>query len=77
MAKPRIISDSNILVGKPVIEGTRLSVEFILEEIAFHSIEEMLAEYPSLSREGIQAALEYASGVIKNEDVMPVFVHAE
>ncbi|HEX5315180.1 MAG TPA: DUF433 domain-containing protein [Candidatus Kapabacteria bacterium] len=77
MNKPRIICDPNILVGKPTIEGTRISVELVLEEIAFHSVEEMLAEYPSLSREGIQAALEYATGVIRNEDVMPVFVNYE
>ena len=75
MAKPRIICDPNILVGKPTIEGTRLSVEFVLENIAYHSIEEMLEEYPSLTREGIQAALEYALNVIRNEDVMPVFVN--
>ncbi len=75
MAKPRIICDPNILVGKPTIEGTRLSVEFILEEIGYHSMEEMLQEYPSLTREGIHAALEYATGVIRNEDVMPVFVN--
>ena len=75
MKKPRIICDPNILVGKPTIEGTRLSVEFILDEIPYHTIEEMLAEYPSLTREGIEAALEYASSVIRNEDVMPVFLN--
>jgi uncharacterized protein (DUF433 family) len=75
MEKPRIICDPNILVGKPTIEGTRLSVEFILEEIGYHSLEEMLQEYPSLTEEGIHAALEYATGVIRNEDVMPVFVN--
>jgi Protein of unknown function (DUF433) len=45
MTKPRIICDPNILVGKPTIEGTRLSVEFILEEIGYHSMEEMLQEF--------------------------------
>ncbi len=77
MGKPRIICDPNILVGKPTIEGTRLSVEFVLEHIGYHSVEEMLQEYPSLTREGVYAALEYALNVLRNEEVMPVFMHYE
>ncbi len=75
MTNPRIICDPNILVGKPTIEGTRLSVEFILDEIAHHSIAEMLEEYPSLTQEGVDAALEYARAVIRHEAVMPVFLN--
>jgi uncharacterized protein (DUF433 family) len=75
--KPRIISDPDIMVGKPTIEGTRLTVELILEELAAgRSIDELLHSYPRLSREGIRAALEYALGVLRMDEVFPVFIKA-
>jgi len=59
---PRIVSDPEILLGKPVIEGTRLSVAIILERLADGcTIEELLENYPFLTREDISAALEYAA----------------
>ena len=74
MEKPRIISNPKIMVGKPVIEGTRLTVELILEKLADgRSVEELLEAYPRLTREGIQAALEYAVGVIRMDEIFPVF----
>jgi uncharacterized protein (DUF433 family) len=58
----RIIVDPEILVGKPVIRGTRLAVEFILELLAAGQSEnEILANYPGLTREDILACLCYAS----------------
>lgn len=60
--KKLIVKDPNILGGKPIIAGTRMSVEVILEFLAGGmEIKEMLKEYPFLTREQIQAATEFAS----------------
>jgi uncharacterized protein (DUF433 family) len=59
--KDHIISDKNILNGKPVIKNTRLSVEFLLGRLADGWSEEMLLEnYPSLSKERMQAVYSFA-----------------
>ncbi len=61
MEEPMIVSDPNVMVGKPVIRGTRITVEHILQEVANGlSIDEILQEYPHLTREGVQAALKFA-----------------
>jgi len=53
-----IISDPTIMMGKPVIAGSRITVELILEKLAAgESIEQILEAHPRLTREGIQAAL--------------------
>jgi len=58
----RIVVNPEILAGKPVVRGTRLSVEFVLELLAAGQSEsEVLANYPGLSREDILACLPYAS----------------
>ncbi|MBL8292744.1 MAG: DUF433 domain-containing protein [Bryobacterales bacterium] len=58
----RIVVDPEILAGKPVIRGTRLAVEFILELLASGQSEsEIIAGYPGLTREDILACLSYAS----------------
>jgi uncharacterized protein (DUF433 family) len=58
----RIVMDSEVLAGKPVIRGTRLAVEFILEILAAGQSEiEILTSYPGLTREDILACLSYAS----------------
>ena len=67
----RIAYDPNILGGKPIIRGTRMSVQFILELLgAGMSIDEILAEYPHLQREDILAALDYAAKTIANEEII-------
>jgi uncharacterized protein (DUF433 family) len=59
----RIVVDPAILVGKPVIRGTRLAVEFIIDLLARGwSVEQILQNYPGLVRDDIKACLEYASG---------------
>ncbi len=64
----RIISNPNILGGKPVIKGTRISVEFVLELLASGIIEqEILKDYPHLTAEDINACLRYAADSFKNE----------
>ena len=58
----RIVMDPEVLSGKPVIRGTRLAVEFILELLAAGQSEsELLANYPGLTRDDILACLSYAS----------------
>ncbi|MEZ4959140.1 MAG: DUF433 domain-containing protein [Saprospiraceae bacterium] len=57
-----ITTDPGILGGKPIIKGTRLSVQFILETIASGaSIENLLEEFPYLSKEAIQEVLNFAA----------------
>jgi len=66
-AKPvkRIIRDPGIMVGKPVIKGTRITVELILRQLAQGvTIEEILENYPHLKREDIYAAIEYAASAL-------------
>lgn len=71
--KPRIISDPNIMVGQPVIEGTRITVNLILEELSYgRTIDDILREYPHITREGVQAALDFAREVIEPIRVYPI-----
>lgn len=64
-AKPRIIINPDLMVGKPTIEGTRITVEFILEEMTGgRTIPELIDHY-GLSREEIEAALEYAAKAVR------------
>ena len=66
----RIAIDPEILVGKPVVKGTRLAVEFIIDLLAQGwTDKDMLRNYPSLSQEDIQACLRYASSVLKSDKV--------
>lgn len=64
-----ITSDHKVMLGKPVIKGTRLTVELILRKLgegATHS--DLMRMYPDLSAEAIQAVLQYAAEVIANEE---------
>ncbi len=64
----RIIVDPAILGGKPVIQGTRLSAEFILDLLASGVSEaEILEDYPHITRDDIHACLRYAACSCKNE----------
>ncbi len=67
----RITTDLEILGGKPIIKGTRISVEFILELYASGANrDDILRSYPHLTEDDIQAALMYASRFLKNEIVI-------
>lgn len=69
----RITINSDILAGKPIIKGTRIAVEFILELLsAGMTIEDILKEYSHLKREDILAALNYATKVLKHEEVYQI-----
>lgn len=68
--KERIVIDPDILVGKPVIKGTRLAVEFIIELLAQGWTEQdILRNYPGITRQDIQACLAYASELLRVEKV--------
>ncbi len=71
----RITVDPNILTGKPVIKNTRLAVEFIIELLANGwSEEEIIRNYPGISREDILACLQYAGAALKAEKVYPLHI---
>ncbi len=64
----RITVDPDVLVGKPVIRGTRVPVYLIVELVAHGmSAKEILKEYPRLKEEDIKAALLYASKLVQSE----------
>ncbi len=71
--RSRITVDPEILAGKPVVKGTRIAVEHIVELLANGwTIEEVLENYPQLKREDVLAALKYAAEVLKEERVYPL-----
>lgn len=70
--EPRIVLDPAVLDGKPVVRGTRLSVEHLIGLMAEGWSEaEILAEYPGLTREDLTACLAYARDLLKAERVYP------
>ena len=61
MERKLVVSDPNVMMGKPVIAGTRISVKLIVEKLAAgESVEQILEAHPRLTREAIQAALAFA-----------------
>jgi uncharacterized protein (DUF433 family) len=73
--KQRIRIDPEVMVGKPVIRGTRIPVELIVRMLGDGiSEDEILREYPGLEPEDIRAALHYAARVVADEDVFPFAV---
>jgi uncharacterized protein (DUF433 family) len=69
----RIIIDPEIMVGKPIIRGTRLTVEYILNLLAHgETINNVLTEYKDLMVEDIQACLLFASKSLENTSIMPL-----
>lgn len=73
MTRPDLIqSDPDIMMGKPVIAGTRISVELILEKLAAgETIEQILEEHPRLSRDAVLAAISFASEALRADVVYP------
>lgn len=71
--KDRIVVDERVLTGKPVVKGTRLAVEFLVGLLADGWTEEqILAEYPGLTREDVLACLAYARERLEAERVYPL-----
>jgi uncharacterized protein (DUF433 family) len=72
-----IESNPNIMMGKPVIAGTRITVELILEKLAAgESKEQILSAHPRLTTEGMSAALAFAAQALKADVVYPVSTKA-
>lgn len=66
----RIVSDPDIMLGKPSIKGTRITVELILEKLGEGmSIDELLEAYPHLKEEDVRAALRFGADYLRNEDI--------
>ena len=73
MYKGLIVSDPAIMMGKPVIRGTRITVELILEKLAAgETVEQLLEAHPRLTHEGIHAALAFAAEVLRGDVVYPI-----
>ncbi|CAG0940501.1 hypothetical protein BROC_01054 [Candidatus Brocadiaceae bacterium] len=73
MQKKLILSDPAVMMGKPVIAGTRITVELILDKLAAgETIEQILDAHPHLTRDAIQAALSFAADSLRDEVVYPI-----
>jgi uncharacterized protein (DUF433 family) len=73
MSHPHISSDPAIMMGKPCIKGTRITVEHILRELGGgRSFADVLDAYPRLTEEDLRAALAFAADYMQHETVLPV-----
>jgi len=73
MTQQLIVSDPKIMMGQPVISGTRITVDLILEKLsAGETFEQLLQAHPRLTREGIQAALNFAREALRADVVYPI-----
>jgi uncharacterized protein (DUF433 family) len=73
MREELIQADPSIMMGKPVIAGTRITVELILEKLAAgETIEQILSAHPRLTREAIQAALAFAARALRADVIYPI-----
>jgi uncharacterized protein (DUF433 family) len=68
-----IVSDPTVMMGKPVVAGTRITVDLILEKMASgETIEQILDAHPRLTRDSILAALDFAARVLRSDVVYPI-----
>ena len=73
MQKRLIIADPAVMMGKPVIAGTRITAELILEKLAAgETFEQILEAHPRLTREAIQVALAFAAEALRADVVYPI-----
>lgn len=73
MNKPTIISDPTILGGKPIVSGTRIAVSTILDFLAAGmSVDEVVKEYPGLTKKAVQAVISFASDRVRRETIYPI-----
>ena len=73
MNEPLIVSDPALMMGKPVVAGTRVTVELILEKAAAgESIEQILASHPRLTRAAVLAAFSFAAQALRADTVYPL-----
>ena len=77
MNRSLIVSDAAVMMGKPVIAGTRLTVELILEKLASgESIEQLLEAHPRLTRAAVLATIDFAAQAQRADVVYPVAHHS-
>jgi uncharacterized protein (DUF433 family) len=70
MTENRIEIDPNVMMGKPIIRGTRIAVELILRKLSEGATEtDLLDGYPRLTREDVQAAMRYAADALAHEEI--------
>lgn len=73
MAKQWVASDPNVMMGKPVIAGTRITIELILEKLAAgETFDQILEAHPRLTREAVQAACGFAAKALRADVVYPL-----
>ena len=73
MSETLIQSDPSIMMGKPVVAGTRITVELILEKLAAgETIEQILDAHSRLTRQGVLAALDFAAKALRADIVYPI-----
>ena len=71
----RIVVNPKVMVGKPVIKGTRITVEAIVRRTAQGmTFDEILEDYPYITKEDIKAALMYAGSLVAGEEIFPIIV---
>ncbi|MBN1593820.1 MAG: DUF433 domain-containing protein [Candidatus Coatesbacteria bacterium] len=72
MDRDFIISDPQVMMGKPVVAGTRITVELILEKLAGgETIDELILDHPRLTRDAILAAIAFAAKALRSDVVYP------
>jgi uncharacterized protein (DUF433 family) len=73
MQEGLIVSDPAVMMGKPAVTGTRITVELILEKLAAgETVEQLLDAHPRLTREAVQAALAFAAQALRADVVYPI-----
>jgi uncharacterized protein (DUF433 family) len=73
MNEPLIVSDPKVMMGKPVVSGTRIPIDLILEKLGTgESIEAVLEAHPRLTRDGVLAALRFAAQALRADVVYPI-----
>jgi uncharacterized protein (DUF433 family) len=73
MERQIIVSNPKIMMGQPVVSGTRITVDLILEGLsAGESFDQLLKAHPRLTKEGIQAALQFAREALRADVVYPI-----
>ena len=75
LLQQRVVCDESILGGKPIIQGTRISVEFVLDLLGSGmTFQDITQEYPHLTHEDLEAAVAFAKQVVSKEVLMPLRV---
>jgi uncharacterized protein (DUF433 family) len=68
-----IVSDPGVMMGKPVVAGTHITVELILEKLAAgETVEQVVAAHPRLDEEAVRAALPFAAGALRADVIYPL-----